>query len=141
MVLDVAYIGNRQTNQPIDFNLNAIPLGTAFKPDFVDPRVSGSNFAGPVSATNPGPLPGTNTMDPIVMRPFRGFDSLLMTANIANVTYNSLQLSLNRRGARFNFNASYTLGRTRGRSRMAPRSIPTTGRLTRATSWPLIACT
>ena len=120
LVLDVAYIGNRQTNQPIDFNLNAIPLGTAFKPEFVDPRVAGSNFAGPVSAANPGTLPGTNTMDPIVMRPYRGFDSLLMTANIANVTYNSLQLSLSKRGARFNFNASYTLGRTKGQIENGP---------------------
>ena len=40
-MLDVAYIGNRQTNQPINFNLNAIAPGTAFKPEFVDPRVSG----------------------------------------------------------------------------------------------------
>ncbi|HTL00878.1 MAG TPA: hypothetical protein VL243_01595, partial [Vicinamibacterales bacterium] len=114
MVLDLAYIGNRQTNQPVDFNLNAIPLGTAFKPEFVDPRVAGSNFAGAVSATNPGALPGTNTMDPIVMRPYRGFDQLLVTANIAKVTYNSMQVQISQRLSRFNLSASYTLGRTKG---------------------------
>ena len=120
MVLDVAYIGNKQTNQPVDFNLNAIPLGSAFRPEYVDPRVSGANFAGPVSATNPGALPGSNTMDPIVMRPYRGFDQLMMTANIAQVSYDSMQLSLNKRGARFNFNASYTLGRAKGDIENAP---------------------
>ena len=123
LVLDVAYIGNRQTNQPIDFNLNAIPLGTAYKPEFVDPRVSGSNFAGPVSATNPGALPGSNTMDPIVMRPYRGFDTLMVTANIARVTYNSLQLSLNQRLSRFQFNTSYTLGRTKGQIENIPATL------------------
>jgi hypothetical protein len=120
MVLDVAYIGNRQTNQPVDFNLNAIPLGTAFKPEFIDPRVAGSNFAGPVSATNPGALPGSNTMDPVVMRPFRGFDQLMMTANIARVNYNSLQVNLSQSLRRFNFQVSYTLGRAKGQIENGP---------------------
>ena len=113
LVLDVAYIGNSQRNQPINFNLNAIPPGTAFRPEFIDPRVAGSNFAGPISATNPGPaLPGTNIMDPLVMRPYRGFNTLMMTSNIAEVKYDSLQVSVGNRASRFTFDASYTLGRT-----------------------------
>jgi hypothetical protein len=113
LIADVAYIGNIQRHQPINFNLNAIPLGTAFRPEFVDPRSAGYNFAGPVTAANPGPLPGSNTLDPLVMRPYRGFDSLTMTANVANNTYNSLQLALNKRfGHGLTLQATYSLART-----------------------------
>ena len=37
-VLDVAYIGNVQKNQPVEFNINAIPLGTAFDPEVHRPE-------------------------------------------------------------------------------------------------------
>src|SRR5262249_33542550 len=46
LIADAAYIGNLQRHQPINFNLNSIPLGTAFRPEFVDPRSAGYNFAG-----------------------------------------------------------------------------------------------
>ena len=113
-MVDVAYIGNVQKNQPINFNLNAIAPGTAFLPEFVDPRNAGFNFAGPISASNPGPaLPGSNAMDAVVMRPYRGFDSLTMTSNIGKVTYNGLQVSVNKRFRHgFSFDAFYTLSRT-----------------------------
>lgn len=115
-VVDVAYVGNQQRNQPINFNLNAILPGTAFLPEFVDPGNAGYNFAGPITAANPGPaLPGSNTMDPIVMRPYRGFDALTMTANIAKMTYNALQVSLSRRQSRgLAFDVSYTLASLKG---------------------------
>jgi hypothetical protein len=123
LVVDVAYIGNQQRNQPLDFNLNAIPPGTAFKPEFVDPRLAGSNLAGPISSTNPGPaLPGTNTVDPVLMRPFLGFDSLMMTSNIAKVDYSSLQISVTDRLPRVTFEAWYTLGRAKGQIENTPPS-------------------
>ncbi len=113
LVIDIAYVGNTQTNQPITFNLNAIAPGTMWRPEFVDPRSVGSNFAGPISASNPGPaLPGTNAMDPIVMRPYRGFNSLNMTSNIGKVTYNALQVSASKRlSGGFSFEAYYTLSK------------------------------
>ena len=47
--------------------------GTSWRPEFIDPRVAGNNFDGPVSASNPGALPGTRNVDNNLMRPFRGF--------------------------------------------------------------------
>ncbi|MCU1237928.1 MAG: hypothetical protein JWP63_5895 [Candidatus Solibacter sp.] len=115
MVLDVAYIGNQQRHQPIQFNLNAIPIGTDFSPQYIDPRNAGYNFFGPVTASNPGALPGSNIVDNSVMRPYRGFDSLTMNENAANVHYNSLQLSLSKRfGHGLGFQGAYTLAKTMG---------------------------
>ena len=115
MILDVAYIGNQQRHQPIQFNLNAIPIGTDFQPQYVDPRNAGYNFFGPVTASNPGALPGSNIVDNSVMRPYRGFDSLTMNENAANVHYNSLQVSLAKRfGHGLSFQGAYTLAKTMG---------------------------
>jgi hypothetical protein len=115
MVLDVAYVGNIQHHQPVQFNLNAIPLGTAFLPEYATPGNAGYNFAGPVTKSNPGALPGSNAEDDSVMRPYSGFDSLTMNENGANVRYNSLQVSLTKRLSRgLSFQAEYTYGRTIG---------------------------
>ena len=48
---------------------DAVPFGTAWQQQYVDPRSAGYNFYGPVTASNPGPLPGSNSMDAVVMRP------------------------------------------------------------------------
>ncbi len=111
-ILDVAYIGNLQRHQPITFNLNAIPLGTAYEPRFVRPGVAGFNFFGPVNAANPGALPGSNTVDNILMRPFRGMNTLNMLVNSGNLAYNSLQIAANKRFSHgLTFQAAYTLSR------------------------------
>ncbi len=99
-VLDVAYIGNIQRHQTIQFNINQVLPGTAWRPEFIDPRLAGNNFAGPVSATNPGPLPGTQAVDSNLMRPFRGFGTLNLITNVGNARYNSLQWSVNKRYSR-----------------------------------------
>ncbi len=112
-VLDVAYIGNLQRHQPLTFNLNAIPLGTLFKASSVDPRSSGYNFYGPVSASNPGALPGSNVLDSIALRPYQGFDTLNLTSNVANLRYDSLQTSANKRfGTGLTLQVTYAYGRT-----------------------------
>jgi len=99
-VLDVAYIGNIQRHQVIQFNINQVLPGTAWRQEFVDPRLAGNNFAGPVSASNPGPLPGTRNVDSNLMRPFVGFGNLNLITNVGNARYNSLQSSLNKRYSR-----------------------------------------
>ena len=88
-ILDVAYIGNLQRHQSIVFNLNAIPLGTAFNPKYIRPGVAGANFFGPVNAANPGALPGSNTVDNLLMRPYQGFNTLNMLSMRGNLTYHS----------------------------------------------------
>jgi len=114
-ILDAAYVGNQQRHQPIQFNLNAVPLGTAYAPQFIDPSNPGSNFAGTVSAGNPGPLPGSNAADPSIMRPYPGYNSLTMNENSGNAHYNSMQLSLAKRFSHgLAFQAVYTLAKTAG---------------------------
>jgi hypothetical protein len=115
MVLDVAYVGNQQRHQPIQFNLNAVPLGSAYQSRYADPSNPGSNFAGTVNASNPGPLPGSNAADPSVMRPYPGYNSLTMNENSGNAHYNSLQVSLGKRMTHgLSFQVAYTLAKTAG---------------------------
>jgi len=115
LMIDVAYVGNQQRHQPIQFNLNAVPLGTAYAPQFLDPSNPGSNFAGTVNASNPGPLPGSNAADPSIMRPYPGYNSLTMNENSGNAHYNALQVSAVRRLSHgLSFQAAYTLAKTAG---------------------------
>ncbi len=115
MMLDVGYVGNLQRHQPIQFNLNAVTLGTAYLPQYLDPSNPGSNFAGTVSASNPGPLPGSNAADPSIMRPYPGYNSLTMNENSGNAHYNSLQVTLVKRLTHgLSFQAAYTLAKTIG---------------------------
>jgi hypothetical protein len=111
-ILDVAYIGNLQRHQSIQFNLNDIPLGTAFDPKYIRPGVAGANFFGPVNASNPGALGGSNTVDNILMRPYLGLNTLNMNVNAGNLMYHSLQVSANKRFSHgLTFQAAYTLSR------------------------------
>src|SRR3989475_9164084 len=103
-VLDVAYIGNIQRHQTvlntgplISFNINAVPPGAGFDPKYIDPRLAGNNFAGPVTASNPGPLPGTRLVDSNLMRPYQGFNTLTQISNVGNNRYNSLQTNITKR--------------------------------------------
>jgi hypothetical protein len=115
LVVDVAYVGNSQRHQPATFDLNAVLPGTAFDPQYVAANNAGFNFAGPITASNPGPLPGSRAMDPVVMRPYRGLGALLMTTNVANVQYDALQVNVSKRLSHsLAIDASYTLGRTKG---------------------------
>ncbi|HLK67449.1 MAG TPA: carboxypeptidase regulatory-like domain-containing protein [Bryobacteraceae bacterium] len=115
MVLDVAYVGNLQRHQPIQFNLNAVPLGAAYNSRYIDPSNPGSNFAGTVSASNPNPLPGSNAADPSIMRPYPGYNSLTMNENSGNAHYNSMQVTVGKRLSHgLSFQAAYTLAKTAG---------------------------
>jgi hypothetical protein len=112
LVLDVAYIGNLQRHQSMSFNINQILPGTSWRPEFIDPRLAGNNFAGPVSGSNPGPLPGTQSVDSNLMRPFRGFSSLNLINNVGNNRYNSLQWQLSKRyGHGLTFQFVHTWGK------------------------------
>ena len=112
LILDAAYIGNSQQHQTIAFNINAIPLGTAFNPKYIRPGVTGANFLGTVNASNTGALPGSNTVDNLLMRPYQGFNTINMSVNAGNLNYNSMQLSVNKRFSQgLTFQASYVRSR------------------------------
>ena len=112
MVGDVGYVGNIQRHQSINFNTNAIAPGTAFLPQYVDSTNAGYNFAGPITAANPGALPGSNSENAIVMRPYQGLNTLTATANVGNNRYDSFQANLQKRfGSGLSFQVAFTKGR------------------------------
>jgi hypothetical protein len=120
-VLDVAYVGNRQQHQQVAFNINAIPLGTAFDPKYVEPGNVGYNFEGPVTAANPGALPGSNTVNALLMRPYQGYAALNLNCNCGSVRYNGLQVGLALRTYKgLTLQTSYTLGKTTSETENTP---------------------
>lgn len=113
LVLETGFVGNLQRHQPVTFELNAVPRGTAWKAEYIDPRSAGYNFQGAISASNPGPaLPGSNAMDAVVMRPFRGLAALNFQPNVGNNSYRSWQTTLNKRfGQGLTVSTSYAYSR------------------------------
>src|SRR5207244_1525692 len=99
VLLDVGYVGNLQRHQLVLFNLNTVLPGTAYLPQFVDSRLAGNNFAGPVTASNPGALPGSRNVDANLMRPYAGLGTLNAVAQVGNNRYSSLQITATKRYA------------------------------------------
>ena len=94
------------------FELNAVPFGTAWQSKYIDPRSTGYNFSGPVTASNTGVLPGSNAQDAVVMRPYQGIGAINFQPFAANNRYDSLQSTLNKRfGGGLTISAAYTWGR------------------------------
>ncbi|MCC7175389.1 MAG: hypothetical protein IT159_09345 [Bryobacterales bacterium] len=111
-LVDVGYVGNLQQHQYIQFNLNAIPPGVSHLAQFVDSRIAGNNFAGTVTASNPGPLPGTRNVDSNLMRPYLGMGALNAATTVGNNRYSSLQVTATKRYSHgLSVQAVYTLGK------------------------------
>jgi hypothetical protein len=115
LLLDLAYIGNSQQHQYMTFNLNAVLPGTTWQTQNIASQVVGNNFAGTVSASNPGALLGTRiTADQMnLLRPYPGLGTLNLFAPVGNNRYNSFQASVIKRYPTkgLAFQAAYTLGR------------------------------
>ncbi len=78
-VLGVAYVGNVGKHLPQTRNLNTLPYGARFQPQFSDPTNAGR------------PLPDT------FISPFRGYQGISLLQNSGISNYNSLQVTANRR--------------------------------------------
>ncbi|HYE74845.1 MAG TPA: carboxypeptidase regulatory-like domain-containing protein [Blastocatellia bacterium] len=116
-VIDVAYVGTQSRHLPRRSNLNSIPYGTTFKASAQDR----TRFAGGViPATEPG-LPaahqaaglsfsGQFALPADFLRPYQGYSDITYNSFDANSTFNSLQVSLQRRFKNnFTFGIAYTL--------------------------------
>ena len=118
ILFDVAWVGNLQRHQVVTqgtastMNLNWILPGTAWQSQYIDSRVAGNNLAGTVSASNPGALPGTQTVDSNMMRPYLGVGNITAIPQVGNNRYNSLQVTANKRYTHgFALSAAYTYGK------------------------------
>jgi hypothetical protein len=101
LVADVAYVGALGRHLPIRRDINAVPDGARFadvRPENRDPRY---NVA--------VPLPSE------FLRPYSGWQSIVMTENWGTSSYNALQASLARRYMRgLQFSVAYTFSKALG---------------------------
>jgi hypothetical protein len=88
---DVAYVGNKATNQVVSHELNGLPYGSTFQSQYLDPT-NGNQ-----------PLPND------LIRPYRGYGSITQREFTGYGDYHSIQASANRRtDGRLSFGVSYT---------------------------------
>ncbi|HUI80015.1 MAG TPA: carboxypeptidase regulatory-like domain-containing protein [Bryobacteraceae bacterium] len=101
LVLDVSYIGSTSHHLSDAHNLNAVPYGAAFLPQYQDP-----------TNHTPGP-PGTDALPINFLRPYPGYADIIDFTTTAFADYNSLQIGLTRRTARGLFlGAAYTFSKS-----------------------------
>jgi hypothetical protein len=105
MVLDVSYVGNHAYNRlgsqqgGTTQQINQVPLGQAYLPQYQDPTL------GPAS------VPGASAYTTNLLRPYQGLGSISQNTTEFYDTYHSIQVSLNRRFRNgFSIGANYTYG-------------------------------
>jgi hypothetical protein len=104
--LDVSYVGNHGYNMLAGFQggnqvqLNAVDLGAAYLPENQDLSKAAST------------VPGQRAYDTILLRPFRGYNTIGQHTTEFSDTYHSVQTSFNRRfrgGMSFGVNYTYSM--------------------------------
>ena len=95
-VVDVAYVGAFGENLLWTVNINEVPLGANFQPGNIDP-------------TTRRPYPTA------FLRPYIGYEDILIREPASSSNYHSLQVSANRRfGQRLQFGAAWTWSKALG---------------------------
>jgi hypothetical protein len=107
--LDVSYVGNHGMHRLGAFqagssvNLNAVDIGTAYRPENQDPTLGTSA------------VPGATAYTTNLLRPFRGLSTIAQQTTDFWDTYHSIQTSMNRRfvgGLAFGLNYTLSLSLT-----------------------------
>lgn len=95
--LDTAYVGSLARHLPATRDINTTPLGATFRRENEDP-------------TAPG-----RPLRPTLLRPYRGYDSIVIHEFQSNASYHSFQTQVTRRfGRRFNVYSSWTWSKALG---------------------------
>ncbi len=95
MMLDTAYVGALSRHLQDNRNLNYVPFGTAFQPQYQDPTISSS-------------LPGGAALSANFLRRLQGISDINLYESAATGNYNSLQVSLNRQLGNLFLGVAYT---------------------------------
>jgi hypothetical protein len=93
--LDVAYVGAQFRHLQDNVNLNYVPFGTAFQPQFQDPTVTSAN-------------PGGAALPSQFLRPRIGIGDINLYEASATGNFNSLQITANRRVGHLFLGLNYT---------------------------------
>lgn len=110
-VLDLSYVGSESRHLLQGRQLNAIPYGTAYKPEAQDPtRGQACDGCSGLSST-----PGGNALPDNLLRPYQGYGGIRMYEFNSYSDYKALQTTVSRRFANgFMFGLNYTLSRANG---------------------------
>jgi len=85
VTLDIAYVGSVSKNL-LEYNqINALPLGTLYKPENQDPTKAASS------------TPGGAALTTDLLRPYQGYGGIRLWEATAESNYHALQTSVNRR--------------------------------------------
>jgi len=105
MVLDVSYVGNHAYNRlgsqqgGTTQQINQVPLGTAYLPQYQDPTLGTPS------------VPGASAYSTNLLRPYQGLGGISQNTTEFYDTYHSMQVSLTRRFRNgFSLGANYTWG-------------------------------
>jgi hypothetical protein len=85
VTLDIAYVGSKNENLIEQEQINALPLGTLFKPENQDPTRA------------PNATPGATALPTDLLRRYPGYGSVRWWAATGESNYHALQTSINRR--------------------------------------------
>jgi hypothetical protein len=85
ITLDIAYVGSKNENLIEQEQINALPLGTLFKPENQDPTRA------------PSTTPGASALTTDLLRRYQGYGSVRWWAATGESNYHALQTSVNRR--------------------------------------------
>ena len=96
MVLDTAYVGALSRHLQDNRNLNYVPYGSAFLPQYQDPTLSSTA------------LLGSSALPVNFLRPFRGIGNVNLYEAGATGNYNSLQVTVNRQVGHLFVGMAYT---------------------------------
>ncbi|HEX7086047.1 MAG TPA: TonB-dependent receptor [Vicinamibacterales bacterium] len=84
-ILDLSYVGSESKDLLRQVQINALPLGTTFRPENQDPTRA------------PGSLPGSTALPNDLLRPYPGYSNIRMWDYSGYANYHALQAGVNRR--------------------------------------------
>lgn len=102
-VMDTSYVGSKAWHLLDNRNLNAIPYGRTFQPQYQDPTQSS------------GGTPGSHALPQNLIRPYAGYADIKLQEFASTSNFNSLQVSVNREFSRgLTFGLAYTYSKALG---------------------------
>jgi len=85
LTVDAAYVGSESKNLLYQNQINSVPYGARFLPEYQDPTLG------------PSSTPGQNALTNDLLRPYQGYGTIRLWEFTASSNYHALQLGLNRR--------------------------------------------